>query len=327
MTVVVTGASGHIGGNLVRGLLHQGREVRAVVHRDTRAIEGLDVERVSASVQDVDGLQRAFEGADAVYHLAARVVISAADTKDVHEVNVDGVRNVVEACVRAGVRRLVHFSSVHALADHPLDEPMDERRPLADTGPCRLYNRTKALGQREVLAGVERGLDAVIINCGAVLGRNDFKPSHQGEMLLGLYHRRIPALVPGGFCWVDVRDVVAGALAAEEKGETGESYLLAGEWISMVGLSELVGEVTGARTPRMVLPLFLAKIGAPFVTGYARLRKRRPLFTSESLSVINGNTRMSHEKAARDLGFDPRPLRETIEDTFAWFDQAGDLSS
>lgn len=327
MTVVVTGASGHIGGNLVRELAERGRDVRAVVHRDTRAIEGVDVERVSASVQDVDSLKRAFEGAQVVYHLAARVVISAADTKDVYAVNVDGVRNVVEACEQTGVRRLVHFSSVHALAEHPLDEPLDERRPLADTGPCRLYNRTKALGQRAVLAGVQRGLDAVIINCGAVLGRNDFKPSHQGEMLLGLYHRRIPALVPGGFSWVDVRDVVDGALAAEEKGKTGESYILSGGWISMVGLSEQVGEVTGARTPRMVLPMVLARIGAPFVTGYARLRKRRPLFTSESLSVLSGNTRMSHEKAARELGFDPRPLRETIEDTFAWFDQAGELSS
>jgi len=327
MTVVVTGASGHIGGNLVRGLLEKGRAVRAVVHQDTRAIDGVDVERVSATVKDVDSLVRAFEGADVVYHLAARIVISAADEDEVHAVNVQGVRNVLDACERAGVRRLVHFSSIHALAQKPVDEPLDETRPLADTGPCLLYDRTKALGQREVMAAVERGLDAVIINCGAVLGRNDFKPSHQGEMLLGLYHRRIPALVPGGYTWVDVRDVVDGAMAVEEKGKTGESYLLTGEWISMLELSKLVGEVTGAKTPRLVLPMILAKIGAPFVTGWARLRKQRPLFTSESLSVLSGNTRMSHEKAARDLGFDPRPLPETIADTFAWFEQAGQLSS
>jgi len=326
MTVVVTGASGHIGGNLVRGLMEKGRDVRAVVHQDTRAIDGLDVERVSASVKDVDSLVRAFEGADVVYHLAARIVISAADEDEVHAVNVQGVRNVLDACERAGVRRLVHFSSIHALAQKPVDEPLDETRPLADTGPCLLYDRTKALGQREVLAGVERGIDAVIINCGAVLGRCDFRPSHQGEMLLGLYHRRIPALVPGGYTWVDVRDVVEGAMVVEEKGKTGESYLLTGEWISMLGLSEMVGEVTGAKTPRTVLPMFLAKIGAPFVTGYARLRKQRPLFTSESLSVLSGNTRMSHAKAARELGFNPRPLRETIEDTFAWFEQAGELT-
>ena len=327
MTVVVTGASGHIGGNLVRGLLDKGRKVRAVVHKDTRALDGLDVETVSASVQDIDSLKRAFEGADVVYHLAARIVISAADEDEVYAVNVQGVRNVVEACEHAGVRRLVHFSSIHALAQKPVDEPLDETRALADSGPCLLYDRTKALGQKEVQAGVERGLDAVIINCGAVLGRNDFKPSHQGEMLLQLYHRKIPALVPGGYTWVDVRDVVDGAQAVEDKGRTGESYLLTGEWISMLGLSKLVGEVTGAKTPRTVLPMFLAKIGAPFVTTWARLRKQRPLFTSESLSVLCGNTRMSHDKAARELGFNPRPLRETIEDTFAWFKQAGELSS
>lgn len=327
MTVVVTGASGHIGGNLVRKLLEEGRDVRAMVHRDTRAIDGIDVKRVSASLQDVDSLVRAFEGAQVVYHLAARIVISAADEDEVHAVNVQGVRNVLDACEQTGVRRLVHFSSIHALAQKPVDRPLDESRALADTGPCLLYDRTKALGQREVLAGVQRGIDAVIINCGAVLGRNDFRPSHQGEMLLGLYHRRIPALVPGGYTWVDVRDVVDGALAVEEKGKTGESYLLTGEWISMLDLSKMVGEVTGAKTPRLVLPMFLARIGAPFVTGYARLRKQRPLFTSESLSVLRGNTRMSHDKAARELGFCPRPLRETIEDAFAWFDQAGELSN
>jgi len=327
MTVVVTGASGHIGGNLVRRLLDKGRPVRAVVHKDTRALEGLDVERVSASLQDGESLKRAFDGAEVVYHLAARIVISAANEDEVYAVNVKGVRNVVEACEQAGVRRLVHFSSIHALAQKPVDEPLDESRPLADSGPCLLYDRTKALGQKEVLAGVQRGLDAVIINCGAVLGRNDFKPSHQGEMLLGLYHRSIPALVPGGYTWVDVRDVVDGALAAEEKGKTGESYLLTGEWLSMLELSELVAEVTGAKTPRMVFPMFLAKIGAPFVTGWARLRKQRPLFTSESLSVLSGNTRMSHAKAARELGFNPRPLRETIEDTFAWFEQTGKLKN
>jgi dihydroflavonol-4-reductase len=327
MTTVVTGAAGHIGGNLVRELVAQGRSVRALVYRDRRAIEGLDVEVVIADLLDRESLSRAFAGADTVYHLAGRIVIYGCDEEQVHAVNVLGTRNVVETCLDLGVKRLVHFSSIHAVAQEPLDRPLDEGRPLADTGPCLLYDRTKALGQKEVMAGVDRGLDAVIVSPGGVMGPHDYKPSHIGEMLLSLHDRRIPALVPGGFTWVDVRDAVQGAIAAEERGRTGEAYLLGGEWVSILDLSRWVAELTGARTPQTVLPMWLARVGAPFVTGYARLRGRRPLFTAESLSVIAGNTRMNCDKAKRELNFLPRPVRETVEDTLLWFSEAGMLKN
>lgn len=322
MTTVVTGASGHVGSNLVRTLLEQGRTVRAVIHDDSMGVDGLPVERVHADVRDLPSLVRAFEGADVVYHLAARISLIRKDRDLVMATNVAGPTNVVEACLRTGVRRLVHFSSIHALDDRPLDVPVDEKRPFA-TWP--IYDLTKGLGQKAVLAGVERGLDAVIVHPTAVLGPYDFRISAMGQVLLDLYHGKLPALVQGGFDWVDVRDIVAGAIAAESRGRTGENYLLSGHYATVRELADVVEGVTGKRTPRMVTPMWLARFAAPFVVGASALLGREPLFTSASLKALRVNRNISHAKAARELGYTSRPLRDTIETAYAWFEEAGML--
>lgn len=327
MTVVVTGASGHVGGNLVRALLAAGRRVRCVVRDDARAIAGLDVERVRADVFDPASLRAAFDGAEVVYHLAAKVSIEGDPGGIVHRTNVEGPRNVAAACLAARVKRLVHFSSIHAFVQRPFDERLDESRPLVTDPREMAYDRSKAAGQREVLDAVRRGLDAVIIHPTAILGPFDFKPSPVGQVLLDLYHRRLPALVAGGFDWVDVRDVVAGAMAAEQRGRTGRSYLLSGEWKSVVELAAIAEAVTGVRPPRFVAPFWLARLGAPFLTAFARLTGRRPLYTADSLHALESNRRISCERAVAELGYTHRPLRETIADAYAWFREAGMLGS
>jgi len=325
MTVVVTGASGHVGGNLVRALLAAGRKVRCVVRNDTRAIEGLDVERVRGDVFDPASLRAAFDGAEVVYHLAAKVSIEGDPDGIVHRTNVEGPRNVAAACLDARVKRLVHFSSIHAFVQRPFDELLDEDRPLVEDPREMAYDRSKAAGQREVLDAVRRGLDAVIVHPTAILGPFDFKPSPVGQVLLDLYHRRLPALVAGGFDWVDVRDVVAGAMAAEQRGRTGRNYLLSGEWKSVAELAALAEEVTGVRPPRFVAPFWLARLGVPFLTAFARVTGRRPLYTSDSLHALESNRRISCDRAVAELGYTHRPLRETIADAYAWFREAGIL--
>jgi dihydroflavonol-4-reductase len=177
------------------------------------------------------------------------------------------------------------------------------------------------------MAGVERGLDAVIVNPSSVIGPNDFAPSAMGEALIEIYRGRFPALVGGaGFDWVDVRDVVASALQAETQGRKGAHYLLTGHWLSFVELAQLWGRVSGAKIPRLVAPMWLARAGAPFVAGWSRLRGQRPLFTSDSLRVLRNHRRISHACADAELGHNPRPLEETLRDTYQWFKQAGKLA-
>jgi dihydroflavonol-4-reductase len=186
MKIAVTGATGHVGANLVRTLLDGGHTVRALIHdRNRNGLEGLAVEFVDGDLLDPASLVRAFDGAELVYHLAARISIVPGDDDVVHAVNADGTKHVVDACLTTGVRRLVHFSSIHALSPHPHDVAIDETRALT-SGAVPPYDRSKAAGERFVLDGLERGLDAIIINPTAILGPYDFGPSAMGRVLLDL---------------------------------------------------------------------------------------------------------------------------------------------
>jgi len=325
MTTVITGASGHIGANLTRELLSMGKPVRAMVHVDHRALMDLDIEIVKGDLCNLESLYAAFQGAEVVYHLAVHISLSMDDWPLLEEINVIGTRNVIEACIHCGVRRLVYFSSIHALSQEPLDEPVDESRPLAGSGQCTPYDLSKAAGEIEVRKGIGRGLDAIIVNPTGVFGPHDYRPSFFGEALLALACRKMPALVDGGFDWVDVRDVVSGAIKAEETAAPGSKYILSGNWVFLPDLAALVEEITGASAYHLVCPMWLAPAGIPFVTAFARLSGRRPLYTRASLMALASNRNISHAKATRDLGYNPRPFRQTLEDTFRWFEENGYL--
>lgn len=324
MTTVVTGASGHVGTNLIRALIEKKRPVRALVHEHRQSLEGLDVDIAFGDVCEPDSLRGAFSGAEVVYHLAARISISMADWPLLETVNVVGTRNVVEACLSCGVRRLVYFSSIHALAQEPLDVPVDEARTLAEND-CVPYSRSKALACKEVSNGVTRGLDAIIMIPTGIIGPHDYQLSHFGEVLLSLACGRLPALVNSGFDWVDVRDVVECAIRAEQHAPRGASYLLSGHWVSLREVASLVAEVTGIPAPRIVLPMWLASISSSVFSALYRVSGRRPLYTSGSMESLRGNTRISHDRATCELGYQPRPFRETVIDTLRWFEATGQL--
>jgi len=325
MTVVVTGACGHIGANLVRALVDSGRSVRSLVHLHNRGIDGLDIESVNGDVCDPESLYRAFQDAEVVYHLAACISLSMKGWPRLESINVIGTRNVVEACLRVGVKRLVHFSSIHALQGEPLSVPVDESRPLSNSPDFPPYDRSKALAENEVRRGIEKGLDAVILNPTAIIGPHDYEPSYLGRALLDMARHKLPALVTGGYDWVDVRDVVQGAIAAEKRANSGVQYILSGHWLSISGIADIISEITGTPTPRLTVPLWIARLGAPMVSAMSKLTGKSPLYTSFSLKALNSNRNMSHEKASRELGYQPRPLRETLADTLQWFRGNGQL--
>jgi len=263
MKTVVTGATGHIGANLIPALLERGRQVRAVIHRTKPAFDDPNLEVVTGDIGDVDSLCRAFDGADVVYHLAAAISLSKKDWPLVEKVNVAGTRNVVEACLRSGVRRLVAFSSIHAISDEAEVEQINESCVLNDSGCPHAYDRSKASAEREMLRGRERGLDTIIISPTGVIGPYDYAPSFMGQALIMMAESRLPALVTGGFNWVDVRDVVAGAIAAEEKSISGQKYLLSGHWVSMAAIALSVSKIAGSKVPSFIIPAKFVSAIAP----------------------------------------------------------------
>jgi len=280
MTVVVTGACGHIGANLIRALIDSGRPVRSLVHLHNRGIDGLDTESVQGDVCDPESLYRAFRDAEVVYHLAACISLSMKGWPQLESINVIGTRNVVEACLRAGVKRFIHFSSIHALQGEPLSVLVDESRPLSDSPGFPPYDRSKALAENEVQRGIEKGLDAVILNPTAIIGPHDYESSYLGRALLDMAQHKLPALVTGGYDWVDVRDVVQGAIVAEKKATSGERYILSGHWLSICAIADIIAEITGTPPPRLTFPLWLARLGVPAVAAMSKLTGKSPLYTS-----------------------------------------------
>ncbi len=323
MTTVVTGATGHVGINLVRALVAESRPVRALIHTEPGVLEDLDIERVRADVTAADTLATAFEGAETVFHLAACISIDGDRGGEVTRTNVDGVRNVARAALHAGVRRFVHVSSIHVFHQAPLDEPLDEDRARCLEPSCFAYDRSKAHGELALREVIAQGLDATIVNPTAIVGPEDHGPSRMGRVCLDLFHRRLPALVHGGFNWVDVRDVVAGILAAEQHGRTGENYLLSGHWHALAGM---VSELTGVPAPRWVVPMWMARLSAPIMSWGVRMRGGENRYSGEALAALRGNRDVRNDKARAELDYAPRPMRETLRDLFAWFEAEGLLA-
>lgn len=326
MTIVVTGASGHLGANLVRELLARGEPVRALVHRSSASLAALGVEQVQGSVDDPASLAAAFAGARRVFHLAGIISLDGDPDGRVWRVNVEGTRKVAAACRAVGVERLVHVSSIHAFDQHPLDRPLDETRPQVERSTRHsAYDRSKAGGERVVREAIAGGLDAVIVNPTGILGHVDHGPSRLGQLLLDLAARRLPALLDGGFDFVDVRDVVAGTLAAAERGTTGSNYILGNRWAALHELASVAAEVTHVPAPRLVTPVWTARLGVPVAKLLAKLADKAPAMTHESLDVLTSNRSIRSDKAKRELGYAPRPLTETVRDAYRWFAEQGML--
>ncbi|MBN1950828.1 MAG: NAD-dependent epimerase/dehydratase family protein [Bacteroidales bacterium] len=326
MKIGITGASGHVGANLVRDLLKEGYEIRALEHSDHTALKGLTVERVIGDLSDFDSLDTFCKELDVLVHLAARISIRSNSFERLYEVNVEGTKNLVRVAKKAGVKRYIHFSSIHALDHHPLSEPMDELRPLM-LDAVMPYERTKAIAEAWVRTQQTQNFDVIILYPSAILGPNDFKGSLVGQFIIRLYNRTLPGLVRGGYDWVDVRDVSAATVQAIKTGKGGDRYILSGTWMSVSDFARLFSDMTGRKTVRRIIPLWLTRVGVPFIFLWAVLRNEHPLYTFKSLKILqHGNRRISCAKAKKELGYHPRPLDETIRDTVEWFKANGDLT-
>ena len=323
MKVAVTGASGHVGNVLCRELIKQGHRVRALIHHDTDDLESIGVEMVQGDLMDINSLEKLCMDCEVVFHLAAKISIDEKEKDLVRLTNVTGTQNLIKAAIKTGIKKFIHFSTIHALDPFPLDEELNETRPYIGHTHM-IYEQSKTESEKLVLEAVLEGLDAVIITPTAIIGPYDYKPSFLGQALIKMVTNSLPMLVSGGYDWVDVRDVVVCAIAAAEKGRQGERYIASGHYLSLKDLSQMISKVTGRKTPSFTGPTILAKIGLPFIALYSKLKNEDPLYTSNSLEILkNSNRRISHAKATAELNYQPRPLEETLRDTFDWYIKNG----
>jgi len=334
MRTLVTGASGFIGSCLCRALCTQGHEVIAL-HRPTSllaGLEGLPVRRVLGDILDPESLARAFDGVELVFHTAAPMRPEA-DGRTAIEAHVLGTRHVLQAARRAGVRRLIHTSSVAALGvpDAPpsssaQDAPLlDERHPWNYVPERWPYAFAKHCSELEVLQAAREGMEAVIVNPSAVFGAGDWYRTAKG-LVAHLGWGGLVPVIAGGLNAVHIDDVVAGHLAAVERGRSGERYILGGENLTLSALLRITAQVVGRRPPRFPIPLravpLLRRLLQP-----APARLRLPI--EPSLLWLAGyfffyDTR----KAQVELGLPPaKPYRQAAQETYAWLLSIGAVPS
>ena len=308
----------------MKELIEEGHEIKALIYDSKKGLENLGIDFVYGNILNENDCDQLCAGADVVFHLAAIVTINGDPHGHVRNVNVSGTRNILNACVKHRISKLVHFSSIHAFCTRPFDQPLNESRALA-SGKAFPYEKSKAEAQRMVLDYVQKyQLNASIINPTGVLGIEDYLPSIKGKMLIDFYNGDIPMLMPGGFDWVDNRDLARTAISAMHLGGAGECYLAGGKYYTLQELAQIISKVTRKRTPRLIAPVWLMKLFLPFIYLYGKITQTEPLYTDESLkSLIEGSSKIDCKKATEQLGHHPRPIEETIADSFEWFKKQG----
>ena len=322
MTLLVTGATGLVGNNVTRLLLNRGQAVQVLVREnyDPRSFAGLAVEIKLGDVRDAESVRRACQGVSAVIHAAALVHIGWSRREEQRAINVDGTRHVAAAALAEHVR-LVHVSTVNALGIGRRDRAADEESPQAGQVPCG-YVVTKREAEAVVQQHVARGLNAVIVNPGFMLGPWDWKPS-SGQMLLQVARHFTPLAPTGGATVCDVRDVAEGLLAALERGRCGRNYILGGHLMSYRDLWRLIAEVTGWKPPWFRAGPLMRVIGARGGDAWGRWTGREPSLNSAAVKMSGQFHYHSSARAQAELGYRNRPIRETIEAAWRWFQEHG----
>ena len=319
--IAVTGSTGHIGNTLVRQLIKHGNKVRAVVspRRFELPLKGVATEIATADVNDLNALRKAFDGVHTVYHLAGYISITSNEAGILDRVNVQGTRNVVQACIDMGVKRLIYTSTIHALVEPPKGELITEILEHPEKVDIGTYSHSKIRATREIIAGAEKGLDTVVVYPAGVFGPFDFYPSSMGKMIKLFLKGRSRFYISGGYNFVDVRDVAAGLIAACEKGKSGEGYLLSGEHITLNRLFDTRKKESGKNFATLSLPYHVAMPGAYFVEYFSLLANKKPYFTPYSLKVLKSNGHADLQKSNAALNYNPRNFEQSIKDTIDWF--------
>jgi dihydroflavonol-4-reductase len=313
----VTGATGFVGGHIVRELLDQGHDVR-VVYRDKARLArlgGLEPDTFEADVLDRAAMRRAVRGYDVVFHAAG--MVASTPVEQVWDVNGLSPRIAVEAAAAEGVRRVVVTSSVAGIGPVKRGEVGSEGDRYHG-GLGLTYPDTKHEGEVEALAAGEQfGVDVVVVNPAYVLGVpvDRLQPGETSTRIVGNYLRgRLPAVVDGGTTIVDVRDVATGHVAAAAQGRAGERYVLGAHNTNWPDLIARIAKISGVDYPVVVLP--------PEVGAFARRAEALHLplaISAEAMVLMAQNWNYSSEKAERELDYVPRPLDETLRDTIEWY--------
>ncbi|MEO7207457.1 MAG: hopanoid-associated sugar epimerase [Steroidobacteraceae bacterium] len=321
MKALVTGATGFVGAAVARALLRGQWQVRVLARRgsDRRNLQSLEVEVSEGDLTDLESLQRAAQGCDGLFHVAADYRLGARDPTELYRTNVEGTRNVLSAAHHSDVQRIVYTSSVATIGIPADGTPGDEQNANSLENMIGHYKRSKYLAEEVVREAAHAGLAVVIVSPSTPVGPGDVKPTPTGQLVLDAAAGRMPAYVDTGLNIVHVDDVAAGHLLAYEHGKTGERYILGGQDMALREILEVIACLEGRSPPRVRLPYGVVLPIAYLAEGFARLSGRSGRITLEGVRMSRKKMFFSSAKAVRELGYRWRPPVQAFEDAIRWF--------
>lgn len=328
--ILVTGASGHLGANLVRRLVRDGAELRLLARptTDRESLAGLPAEIVEGDITEPDSCRRAVRGARRIYHCAAQISTHYGAEQSIFRNNILGTRNLLRAAMEAGVERVVVSGSFSATGHRP-DRPTDESEPFNPLEAHLPYAFTKAGVEHECLKACVEGLPVIVAVSCAILGPYDFKPSRMGRVLQRFARRRILAYVPGGFEFVAARDIVEGHLLAMAKGRPGQKYIFSTRFATFDEIMDLFARVTGQpRPPLRLSPAVMnvaARVAEPLMRAF--MPGTPQLLTPAAIRLLRLGRRVDLAKARGELGYRPTDIESAVEEAYRWFVETGRIAA
>ncbi|HEX2056181.1 MAG TPA: hopanoid-associated sugar epimerase [Nitrospiraceae bacterium] len=325
MKALVTGASGFIGGAVVRALVAAGVGVRITARpgNDLRHLAGLPMERVEADLRDKGSLVQALQGCRHLYHVAAHYALWARDPSIFYEVNVTGTRTLLEAAREAGIERIVYCSTIGAIGLPPGGGLGTEMTPVSLDQMAGHYKRSKYLAEQEVLKLSREGLPVVIVNPSAPVGAGDVKPTPTGQVIVDFMKGRMPAYIETGMNLIDVEDVAAGHLLAMEKGRVGERYILGNKNLLLREVFDILSRLTGVKAPRVKLPRLAILPLAHMNEWIASLTSHPPRIPLEGIRMAKYKMHYDCSKAIKELGLPQTPVETALDKAVRWFREHG----
>ena len=322
--ILLTGATGHLGYTVAKELYEEGNELRFFVlpAENISRLLHFNGELVYGDIRDREAVSKAVAGCEAVIHMAGVVSISKGRAAHIHDVNVNGTKNILEASLENKVKRLVHVSSVHALTERPHGIPVKED---LDFNPARVsgdYAKSKALASIEVLKACDRGLDAVIVFPSGIIGPFDYPRTNNSvnslSRLLNTKAGDTVICINGGYDFVDVRDVAHGIVIALRRGKTGHGYILSGEYISVHDMNQAIADYLGILIKQKYFPFAVDLPLAGVNEVLHRLVGKPTIFTSYAVSTLRTNSQFDNTKAKTELNYSPRSVGQSIAETLDW---------